>query len=169
MNGPAALLDELPSAGYAMPSAAGSATLQVTDGLLSTVVFFLALLQQQELDRSIYYVPLIAAIFLAIVTLQAAQEWLRAAAARETYHRHGLATVLAKLAMLVTAYLMGLLTRSVSTSITSGPARGHFDALAILTAFVVLVLLVVRIYHMDFISRHRLDITRWLPVTPEQS
>jgi len=159
----AALLDDVPVGAYAVPAAAGSATLQITDTLLSTVVFFLALLQQQELDRSIYYVPLIAAIFLAIVVCQAVQEWMRVTAERETYHRHTLATVISKLAMLVVAYLMGLLTRSVSTNITSGPALGHFNAASLLPAVIVVVLLVARIYHMDSISRHRVDIVRWLP------
>lgn len=157
------LLDEMPAGAYAVPAAAGSATLQVTDAMLSTVVFFLALLQQHELDRSIYYVPLIAGIFLAIVVCQAVQEWMRAAAARETFHKHTLATVLSKIAMLVVAYLMGLLTRSVSAGITSGPARGHFTAQSLLPAVVVVVLLVVRIYHADSISRHRVDIVSALP------
>jgi len=158
-----ALLDDVPAGAYAVPTAAGSATLQITDTLLSTVVFFLALMQQVELDRSIYYVPLIAAIFLAIVVCQAVQEWMRATAEHETYHRHTLATVISKLAMLMVAYLMGLLTRSVSGNITNGPALGHFTAASLLPTVVVIVLIVVRIYHVDSISRHRVDIVRWLP------
>jgi len=163
MDKHAPLLDELPTGSYALPAAAGSATLQVVDGLLSTVVFFLALQQQQELDRSAYYVPLIAAICIMIMTLQAAQEWLRAAAARETYHRLGLATVISKLCMLAMAYLMGMLSRSLSTSMTNGPGHSHFTLDSMLPAIIVIVLFMIRVHHTMLIMSHRLDITRWLP------
>lgn len=160
----AALLDDLPSGSYGMQSAAGSATLQVVDNLLSTVAFFLALVQQQQLDRSIYYVPLVAGILFAITLLAGMQEYMQDAAARDTYHRHGLATMLSKLVTLVMAYLLGILARSLAACVTNGPARDGFDITLIVVAFIVLVLFLVRIYHVTFIVRHRIDIIRWLPV-----
>lgn len=163
MDKHAQLLDELPTGSYALPAAAGSATLQVVDNLFATVVFFLALLQQQELDRSAYYVPLIAAICIMIMTLQAAQEWLRVAASRETYHRIGLAIVISKLCMLGMSYLMGILSRSLANNMTNGPAHSSFNIEAMLPAFIVIVLFVIRIHHTVLILSHRLDITRWLP------
>jgi len=157
------LLDELPSGAYSVPSAAGSTTLQVSDQLLTTIVFLFALSQQQDLDRSIYYVPLLAAISLAIISLNAMQEWIRITSSRETYHRHHLTTVLSKLAMLAIAYLAGLFTRSIAAIMTSGPGLGHFALESLVPAIVVLVLLVVVIYHMYALTTHRVDIVRWLP------
>lgn len=152
----------------AVPAVVGSLFLQLSDVILGTVVFFFAVQQQNELDKSAHYAAIMAAIVLAVIIFQAMQERVRSTVALRNYRRHALGRVVGKLLFLVIAYLTGLLSRTLSNSFTSGPRRGHFDMLSLVMPVVAIVLFVARIYHMSMISSHRAEITAALAAMRRQ-
>ena len=151
-------VDDEADASYAPPAVVGGMFIQLTDAILYTVVFFLAIQWQNELDKSSHYLALLGALILCVIVFQAMLEWLRATTSSRSHRRHTLGVVLAKLILLVITFLTGLLARTLSTSFTSGPQHGHFDFVSLITPFVVIVLLVICLYHLAMLSAHRPEI-----------
>lgn len=154
----AGFVNDEADATYAPPAVVGGMFIQMTDAILYMVVFFLAAQWQTELDRSQRYLALLGALVFAVIIFQAMLERLRAVAGKGSHRRYSLGVVLAKLILLVIAFLTGLLARTLTNAFISGPTHGHFDFYALAIPFTVIVLFVVLLHHFSVWSAHRADI-----------
>jgi hypothetical protein len=144
----------------AVPTVFGSTFLQLGDLVFGTIIFFLAVQQQNEVDKSAHRLAVVALLLAGTILLTLMQERIKSLASTTSYRRVWLAQVLCKVLWYALSFLSGLFARIISDQVTNGPMRGHLNVFRLVVPAMDVVAIIVFMFSITMLTSHRSDILR---------
>lgn len=131
---------------FAVPVAFVDRTL---DLVLSSVVFFYTLLQQNELEKNVHMIAVLGLMFATYAAISSLHDRINSAVGAGRLVRQWIPRTMLRLLYLAMAFLSGLFVRLVSEPIVHGPHAGPFSIISLLWPLSVVVVLVSLFAHIN--------------------
>lgn len=142
----------------AVPVVMTSMSFELSDAIVSTMVFFLAAQQRSELAFSPHYLAIVFLLLALLLLFNVIKRRLNELSARRNYTKHSLARFLIRLVMYAAAYVGGAFTGTLSDAFLSGPAVGVFSLWALLMPLAALALFLHLLFLLTTRGSPRLDL-----------